>query len=680
MNRLDRYVWSVFAVGALVATLSLIGSEWPRGSGSDLAVVAVLAAGLAIGEWFPVSIWRGDTFREYTFSGTFAVALVITGPLWVALLAQSIALLVEEVRRNRPPVKIAFNVSQYALTLVAARMVYAALTGEPLAGQSTHFSPSDVLPSLAAASVYFLVNAALVSVVLALANAEPVASTMAGHLREELSMTTTLLCVAPIIVVSLQFSLVSAALCILPILAVRQGARSAARSDVQAMHDSLTGLPNRSLLVQRIDRAIEMAPTGGQAGLLLLDLDHFKQINDTLGHPVGDQLLKMVAERLLEGVRPGDTVARLGGDEFAILCPGLSDASVAEAVADRLAEALAAPFPLGQVTLHVEASIGIALHPEHADGVDQLIQRADVALYQAKVERGTSRTYDPHHDFNSVERLALMEELRSGFATQLLLHYQPKCRTSDGTVVGVEALVRWAHPVRGLLAPNRFIPAAETAGLIVPMTMHILTESLRQVRRWQDEGLHLTVAVNISPRHLTDHHLPDQVADLLDQLGLPPEVLMLEVTESSMMSDPARAAQVLRRLRALGVSVSIDDFGTGYSSLAYLRDLSATEVKIDRTFVSQAVTSERDLAIVRATVQLGHSLGLDVVAEGVEDTTTAALMATAGCDLLQGYLILPPVPADELSAWCRRPQVWSRALQQQPVPTAPEVLVRTSRQ
>ena len=392
------------------------------------------------------------------------------------------------------------------------------------------------------------------------------------------------------------------------------------------MHDSLTGLPNRLLLMLRSRRVVEKARDGEQAGLLLLDLDHFKQINDTLGHHVGDELLRLVAGRLRSAVRDGDTVARFGGDEFAVLCPGLPDAEAAEELAQRLVEGLTEPFALEQISLHVGASIGIALLPMHADDVEQLVQRADIALYQAKAERATTRTYDSKHDFNSVERLALMEELRAAMDTQLVLHYQPKCRASDGAMVGVEALVRWQHPERGLLYPDKFLPGAENSGLIVPMTMLILREALQQVRRWQEVDLFLNVAVNISPRHLADVQLPGQVKALLEAEGLPGSVLTFEVTENSIMSDPARAAAVLRELRGLGIGVSIDDFGTGYSSLAYLRDLSATEVKIDMTFVMNASTSPRNLAIVKAAADLGHSLGLLVVAEGIEDTTTAGLM------------------------------------------------------
>ncbi len=247
-------------------------------------------------------------------------------------------------------------------------------------------------------------------------------------------------------------------------------------------------------------------------------------------------------------------------------------------------------------------------------------------------------------------------------STQLVLHYQPKCRASDGVMIGVEALVRWQHPVRGMLYPDRFLPGAENTGLIVPMTMLILREALHQVRRWQELDLHLHMAVNISPRHLADVKLPGQVQALLHTEGLPGSVLTFEVTENSIMSDPARAAEVLRELRGLGIGVSIDDFGTGYSSLAYLRDLSATEVKIDKTFVMNASTNPRDLALVKAAADLGHSLGLQVVAEGIEDTTTAGLMVQSGVDILQGYLILKPAPAEEVFSWSKRPQVWARGL------------------
>jgi diguanylate cyclase (GGDEF)-like protein len=656
-------VWVVIAGGLLAAVASAVDASWPDWTRRSLAVSVLLVVGIVVGEWMPTRIWRGDDFREYTFSGPFTVALIIVGPFWLALVAQTCALLVDEVRKDSPPLKVAFNLSQYALSMTCGSAVYAALTAESFGGARTgDFGREQVVPSLVAAAVYFLVNVLLVAVVMALAEGERIVPSVVGHLRDETSMTTMLLGVAPVVVISLQFSLLTAPLTLLSIAAVREAARTAAKSHVQAMHDPLTGLPNRSLLMQRSRRLETQAHDGEQLALMMLDLDHFKEINDTLGHHVGDELLRLVSARLQSVKREGDTVARFGGDEFAVVCRGIADAGVAERLSQRFVDALSEPFALEQITLHVGASVGIALLPLHASNVEQLVQRADVALYHAKAERGTTRTYDAKRDFNSVQRLALMEELRAGLETQLVLLYQPKCRASDGALMGVETLVRWQHPERGLIDPGQFLPAAENAGLIIPMTMLILGRALRQVKLWREQGLFVNVAVNMSPRHLSDIHLPDQVQALLLAEGLPGDVLTLEVTENSMMSDPARAALVLRRMRDLDVAVSIDDFGTGYSSLAYLRDLSATEVKIDKTFVMNAGTSVRDLAIVRAAAELGHSLGLEVVAEGVEDATTAGLMSESGCDLLQGFLILRPSPADELLAWSRRPQVWTSGL------------------
>ena len=485
---LQRFVWCVAAAGLGAAFWTVAHATWPDWTASGLAVTGLLGIGLVVGELLPTRIWRGDTFRQYTFSGTFTVALIITGPFWLAALLQALALLVDEVRRRSPLLKVAFNLSQYLLAMVAARAVYASLTDQAFGGYSDQFTTDQLVPSLLAAAVFFLVNVVLVSIVLALANGERLLPSALGHIRDEISMTTMLLCVAPVVVLTLQFSLLMAPLCVLPIAAVRQAARAAAASNVQAMHDSLTGLPNRSLLMLRGRRSAEMARDGEQIALLLLDLDHFKQINDTLGHHVGDQLLRLVAARLSSIVREGDTVARLGGDEFAVLCPGLTDTSIVQDLSERLIDVLATPFDLGQISLHVGASVGIALLPEHADGIEQLVQRADVALYVAKTDRNTTRTYDPSHDSNTVERLALMEELRAGLDSQLVLHYQPKCRAGDGVLTGVEVLVRWEHPERGLLYPDDFLAAAENSGLVVPMTMLILTEALHQAATWRDAG------------------------------------------------------------------------------------------------------------------------------------------------------------------------------------------------
>jgi diguanylate cyclase (GGDEF)-like protein len=479
-----------------------------------------------------------------------------------------------------------------------------------------------------------------------------VGAAVAKCVRDEIPVTPIVLGLAPVVVACMRYSVWTAPLCLLPIIAVRRTATVAAEHEVAALHDSLTGLPNRALLLVRLSRALHEArsPTHGVA-LLMLDLDHFKEINDTLGHPVGDELLQLVASRLANAVRPGDTVARLGGDEFAVVLRE-ADVETAEEVARRLAAALSEPFRLAEVSLNVEGSVGIALSPDHGDDAESLIRHADVALYAAKESRGGHAIYDPRSDEHSIERLALMGELRQGIERgELVVYYQPKVDTRTGLIRGVEALVRWQHPTRGLLPPGRFIPAAENTGLIVPLTLRVIDDALAALRHWRACGLPLTVSINVTARHITNLELPDQISAALAAHGLPGSALVVEVTESCLMADPIRTGIVLSRLRDAGVGLSIDDFGTGYSSFANLRDLPVTEIKIDRSFVTAATESAANAAIVKSTIDLGHNLGLDVVAEGVETEACLNLIVAMECDLVQGYFYSPPMPAADILAW-----------------------------
>jgi diguanylate cyclase len=435
----------------------------------------------------------------------------------------------------------------------------------------------------------------------------------------------------------------------------RQLIRQAAASHHQALHDPLTGLPNRELFADRVGQAIRTADRQLRpAALLLLDLDRFKDVNDTLGHHHGDLLLDEVATRLTGVLRQVDTVARLGGDEFAVLLPEV-DAEGAPAVAEKLRVALHQPLTLDGVGLDLDASIGIAVYPDHGGDAAELLQHADVAMYAAKQTHAGFMVYDPAVDQHSPRRLALLGGLRRALERdELVLHYQPKADLSSGQVLGVEALVRWQHPAHGLLAPGEFIPLAERTGLIHPLTRWVLDAALRQAGQWRRAGHELSIAVNVSTRSLLDRDFPDQVADRLAAWQVPAGSLVLEVTESAVMADPALALDVLGRLHALGVGLALDDFGTGYSSMAYLKALPVDELKVDRSFVGQMASSTSDAVIVRSTIDLGHNLGLHVVAEGVESEGTWEELKTLGCDTAQGYHLGRPMPATELERWLQQ--------------------------
>jgi diguanylate cyclase (GGDEF)-like protein len=420
----------------------------------------------------------------------------------------------------------------------------------------------------------------------------------------------------------------------------------AARHAHEASHDPLTGLANRLLLSARSGKALEEAE--GTTALLLLDLDHFKEINDTLGHAAGDLLLQEVARRLRASVREEDLVARLGGDEFAILLTGLDSPADAEPVAADVLALLAEPVEYEGLHLSVEASIGIACYPTDASSAEELFRRADVAMYQAKTERGSWLRYDPLRDDTSVQRLALVGELRAALADQLVVHFQPQYDLVTGSLIGAEALVRWNHPVRGLLQPGEFVGVAEQSGLVRPFTLRVLELAVAECVTWQQPHKPLSIAVNLGARSLMDLQLPHDVADVLARHGLPAECLVLEITETTATSELEVVEEVLARLRRLGVEISVDDFGTGYSSLSFLQRTAVHELKVDRSFVSGMLVNDNDLALVRATVHLAHSLGARAVAEGVESQELQDALAALGCDVAQGYHLGRPMPAEQM--------------------------------
>ena len=414
-----------------------------------------------------------------------------------------------------------------------------------------------------------------------------------------------------------------------------------------SLHDPLTGLPNRLHFQQRLERRLL---TDGSAAVLLMDVDRFKEVNDTLGHDVGDRLLREVGRRLRQVERGETVVARLGGDEFAVLLGG-DDVHI-EGMVARITRDMARPFDLGEVTLDVMASIGIASTPRDGSSAALLLRRAEVAMYDAKHGSTGVARYDPNRDPYSSRRLSLIGDLaRAVEESTLELHYQPQADPGTGQVTGVEALLRWNHPLWGNVPPDEFIPLAEHTGLIKPLTRFVIETAVRQCVTWRDSGTPVLMAVNVSMRNLLEPELADTVARMLVQAGLPAALLKLEVTESAIVSDPERAVTALERLVDLGLHVSVDDFGTGYSSLTRLRSLPVQEVKIDRSFVRHLSERDDDKAIVRAVIGLGHDLGLRVVAEGVEDEASWRLLREMECDLVQGYFLAKPMPAELMTSW-----------------------------
>jgi len=429
----------------------------------------------------------------------------------------------------------------------------------------------------------------------------------------------------------------------------------------QALHDALTGLPNRVLLHDRIEQSIlNMRRYGTPFALLFLDLDGFKEINDTFGHHIGDVLLSKVGVRLRAQLHATDTIARLGGDEFAIVLDGLTEAPAAGRIGAKLLRALEQPFEIEEHKLVVGASVGIVHCPEHGADPTTLMRRADVAMYAAKSARAGTMIYDSQQDAHSPARIKLINELRNSINdAHLALHYQPEIDMATGKFARVEALLRWNHPDRGRLLPDEFLPLIATSDLIDRIAHWVLETAIRDCREWQDSGLDIGVSVNVSPHNLRDNQLPDFIAQTLATCGLAAQRLTIEITESGILDQATLATGTFQRLRAIGVGLSIDDFGTGYSSLMNLKHLPFTELKVDRSFTSEMLANEHDAAIVRSTIDLGHELGRSIVAEGVETREALERLRNYRCDFAQGYFISPPLEKSALREWLLDPPVFS---------------------
>lgn len=642
---LDAYVALTCAVGLAALLASVLMTDWHAFTAHVLWFpVAVLFLAAVLGEGRPLYIPRGDQAETLSISAPFVLALIALGGAGPAVLAQLAASLGDDLINRRELRKSAFNSAQYTLSVLVGRAVFAVLAGEPVFGGPTVLEAADLGPLLVGGLAMVVMNRVVVAGVVAIAVRQPMTVIIRQDLRFHSATHVVLLCIGALAAIVADDGVAVLLLLGAPVAAVYMTTDAAMRHSHQAWHDSLTGLRNRDRLNRTLAEHLDASPETGP-GLVLLDLDHFKDINDSLGHPVGDQLLREVAQRLLSAVASPDAVHRLGGDEFAVVVDGGRTDS--EAVAHALLGALEAPMRVGEIELLVRASAGVAVGPDHGADPQTLMKNADIALYRAKLERDGVCVYSPDLDVNTLAQLQLLADLRAAIdAGQLTVAYQPQVELATGRTVGLEALIRWDHPVRGSVPPDAFIPLAENSGMIAAVTAYVLDDALATVAQWRAAGHTVRMAVNLSARHLSDVALPRQVADALARHGVPAEALVLEVTETGILLDPVRADGVIATLRDLGVALAVDDYGTGHASLSYLKRLEIDELKVDKSFVSDMGSDRNDFIIVRSTIALARDLGLRVVAEGIEDAETMTVLRELGCDVGQGFHLGRPATVD----------------------------------
>ncbi|MGW4641432.1 putative bifunctional diguanylate cyclase/phosphodiesterase [Sphaerisporangium sp. NPDC004334] len=650
-------LWTYLTGVVATGLAALLTAEIRLGLG-DLADLArtslfwVLIVLVVLGELRPIVVSSSRLAGGTATSTLFTFAVLLYHGLSVAVLVHSLALVVSGLVHRRAWHRVLFNVSQVTLATTAAAVVLAAFGHHPHPAAPWVPEGTDIAAVALAAVAYFVVRGLLVCGAVALHERRSLPRVIRTSIGHQSLVYAALLGLAPLVVVVMSRSPALTPLFVAPLAALYFTASLSVRRDHQAMHDGLTSLPNRKLLIVRTEEALAEAREDVRVGLLLLDLDRFKEVNDTLGHPVGDRLLQIVAHRLTHSVRPGDVVARLGGDEFAVLLPTVRDATAAREVAARLRVALTEPVRLEGMTFDLDASIGIALYPDHAPDFELLLQRSDVAMYFAKEGRTGVEVYLAEKDRNSPERLNLLGDLRRAIGRgELELHYQPKVGLASGMVEGVEALLRWWHPERGPILPDDFIPLAEQSYLMRQITQYVIDTAMEQAAHWWHAGIQVPVSVNVSARDLLDATLPDLIEAGLDRLDLPPRAIQLEVTERILMTDQAYTADSVHALVELGIPLALDDFGTGYSSLVRLQRLPVCEVKIDGSFVQRLGKTVDDERIVRSIVDLVRSLGLRSVAEGVESDEVAQRLQDMGCDAAQGWRFAEPMPAGEMTDW-----------------------------
>ena len=619
------------------------------------ALFWVLAALLVVGRIRPIVPSDRCGLKPPVASVAFGFAALLYWGFPVAVLLRVTCSVAVAVVQRKAPHRCAFNAAVTTLSMAAAGLALAVTGFRPATTTQPPVISGADLPSVLFAGVaFFAVNFLLAGTAGALHSRAPLRRSLRAELPFQALVNLVLIAAAPLVAVVMAAD--SAWLVLLfafPLVAIYMNAARSVQREHQAFHDELTGLSNRKLLIRQTSEALAAAARAGtRVGFLVLDLDRFKEVNDTLGHPVGDRLLRIVAHRLLHGVRPGDLVARLGGDEFAVLLPSVREVSAAREVAARLRAGLGEPVQLEGMSFDIEASVGIALYPDDATSSELLMQHADVAMYLAKERRSGVERYVADSDRNSPARLALLGDLRRGLdAGELELLFQPKVVLESGQTAGMEALVRWQHPVRGLMAPEEFIPLVEQSYLMRDLTFQVVDRALAQASVWWQEGLPVQVSLNVAARDLLDAGLAETIGRGLQRYQLPPAALLLEINERMLTSEPAHAITVAAALTALGVALSLDDFGTGSSSLVRLKRLPVSEVKIHSSFIARLGDSADDEAIVQSIVDLVRALGIDSVAEGVESEQIATALRVMGCKAAQGWFFSRPLPAASATAW-----------------------------
>jgi diguanylate cyclase (GGDEF)-like protein len=642
----------------VVAGWALLGTAL----GEVVTTPAIMMAGplvmtgvlLVVLELLPLVQGRGHDPNGVVMSTPFTFAIMAIWGVWPAVIMVAFASVASDLRAHKAWWKVAFNPAQYAVSVFCGFLVMRCAGVTPtLAHPLPDFYVRDMTWTVGVWVVYYVVNLVLVSAVLAFRDS--FRRLIVADITHVTILTFAVFALTPLIVVVAQTSSDFLPLLLVPLLLLYSTAQMSLRREHEAGHDALTGLPNRMSLQFALTDAIEQHQRDERPfGLILIDLDDFKRVNDTLGHMVGDELLRKFAERVKESARPTDCVARLGGDEFAVLVFDADESDMRRA-AERIHQSIADPIELSGLALDLQLSLGVALCPRHGTNAHLLLQRADVAMYVAKTNRTKIEVYSSDRDDNSTDRLNMLSELRQALDDDSVeLHYQPKVSAATSALLGMEALIRWRHPTRGMIMPDEFIPLAERSGIMPLITRRVILLALQQIAQWRTLGLNVPVAVNVAPTDLVDDRLVDIISRALHEFDVPAGMLQLEITERVIASDVDDSHAVLAALRTLGVTVSLDDFGTGYSSLLRLNLLPVDEIKIDRGFVASLSNGDRAAGIVRALINLAHELAVPVIAEGVESAEALEQLRRLGCDGVQGWHIAGSMVSEQATQWLLR--------------------------